>query len=33
MVGLMKENKVLGKTFHELFIVQVAHVFVFEVKL
>ena len=32
MVGLMKENKVLGKMFHELFIVHVLHVdvFVFE---
>ena len=31
MVGLMRENKVLGKTFHELFIVHVVHVFVLEV--
>jgi len=32
MVGLMKENKVLGKMFHELFIVHALHVdvFVFE---
>ena len=29
MVGLMKENKVLCKTFHELFIVHVVHVFAF----
>jgi len=31
MVGLMKENRVLGKTFHEIFIVHVVHVFAFEV--
>jgi len=33
MVSLMKENKVLCQTFHELFIVHVVHVhvFVFEV--
>jgi len=31
MVGLMKENKVLGKTFHELCIVHVVLVHVFEV--
>jgi len=29
MVGLMKENKVLGKMVHELFIVHVVHVHVF----